>query len=98
EVGDVIVGPDFVAELDRALVEAGRTRWTVLVRDPGGACIGGTEVTLEPWDPGTVFQENTGVDRAHRGLGLAKWAKAAMLEWVGHERPDVERVRTDNAF
>ena len=98
EVGDLIVDADFVAELDRALVEAGRTRWTVLVRDPGGACIGGTEVTLEPWDPGTVFQENTGVDRAHRGLGLAKWAKAAMLEWVGHERPDVERVRTDNAF
>ena len=48
DVGDVIVDADFVAELDRALVEAGRTRWTVFVRDPGGACVGGTEVTIEP--------------------------------------------------
>ncbi len=98
DVGDVIVDADFVAELDRALVEAGRTRWTVFVRDPAGACVGGTEVTFEAWDPGTVVQQNTGVDRAHRGLGLAKWAKAAMLERIRHERPEVGRVRTDNAF
>ena len=98
EVGDLIVDVDFVAELDRALVEAGRTRWTVLVRDPGGACIGGTEVTFEPWDPGIVLQQNTGIDHAHRGLGLAKWAKAAMLERIRNERPEVGRVRTDNAF
>jgi mycothiol synthase len=98
DVGDVIVDAEFVAELDRALVEAGRTRWTVFVRDPAGACVGGTEVTFEPWDPGTVLQQNTGIDRAHRGLGLAKWAKAAMLERIRHERPKVGRVRTDNAF
>ena len=98
EVGDLIVDVDFVAELDRALVEAGRTRWTVLVRDPGGACIGGTEVTFEPWDPGIVLQQNTGIDHAHRGLGLAKWAKAAMLERIRNERPEVGRLRTDNAF
>jgi GNAT superfamily N-acetyltransferase len=98
DVGDVIVDAEFVAELDRALVEAGRTRWTVFVRDPAGACVGGTEVTFEPWDPGTVLQQNTGIDRRHRGLGLAKWAKAAMLEWIRNERPEVGRVRTDNAF
>ena len=95
EVGDLIVDVDFVAELDRALVEAGRTRWTVLVRDPGGACIGGTEVTFEPWDSRTALQQNTGIDHAHRGLGLAKWAK---LERIRNERPEVGRVRTDNAF
>lgn len=94
DVGDVIIDAEFVAELDRALVEAGRTRKTAFVRDP----IGGTEVTFEPWDPGTVLQQNTGVDAAHRGLGLAKWAKAAMLERIREERPDAGRVRTDNAF
>ena len=98
DVGDVIVDAEFVAELDRALIEAGRTRWTVFVRDPAGACVGGTEVTFESWDPGTVFQQNTGIDLAHRGLGLAKWAKAAMLERIRHERPEVGRVRTGNAF
>jgi GNAT superfamily N-acetyltransferase len=98
DVGDVIVDAEFVAELDRALIEAGRTRWTVFVRDPAGACVGGTEVTFESWDPGTVVQQNTGIDLAHRGLGLAKWAKAAMLERIRHERPEAGRVRTDNAF
>ena len=98
EVGDLIVDAEFVAELDRSLVEAGRTRWTALVRDPSGGCVGGTEVTFERSDPEVVIQQNTGIDPRHRGLGLAKWAKAVMLERIRHERPDVHRVRTDNAF
>ena len=68
------------------------------MRDPSGTCVGGTEVTFEPWEPLTVLQQNTGIDPRHRGLGLAKWAKAAMLERVRTDRPDVERVRTGNAF
>ena len=98
DVGDVIIDAGFVAELDRALVEAGRTRWTALVRDRTGVCVGGTEVTFEPWEPGTVLQQNTGIDPAHRRLGLAKWAKAAILERMRQERPEVGRVRTGNAF
>ena len=72
--------------------------WTALVRDRDGACVGGTEIMFEPDDPGTVFQQNTGIDPAHRGIGLAKWAKAAMLERIRDERPEVRRVRTGNAF
>ncbi len=98
EVGDVVVDTEFVAQLDRAMVEAGWTRWTVLVRDPGGECVGGTEVIFEPWNPGTVFQQSTGIDPAHRGLGLARWAKALMLRRIQAERPAVRRVRTGNAF
>jgi len=98
DVGDVMIDAEFVAELDRALVEAGRTRWTAFVRDPAGACVGGTEVVFEPWDPASVLQQNTGIDPAHRGLGLAKWVKAAILERIRRERPGVGRVRTDNAF
>jgi mycothiol synthase len=98
DVGDVLIDAAFVAELDRALVEAGRTRWTAFVRDAAETCVGGTEVTFEPWDPDVVLQQNTGIDPAHRGLGLAKWAKAAMLRRIRAERPDAARVRTDNAF
>jgi len=98
DVGDVMLDARDIAEQDRALVEAGRRRWTILVRDPSGTCVGGTEVTFEPWEPLTVLQQNTGIDPRHRGLGLAKWAKAAMLERVRTDRPDVERVRTGNAF
>jgi mycothiol synthase len=97
DFGDVIVDAQFVAELDRSLADAGRTRWTVLVRDHAGACAGGTEVTFEPWDGSTVLQQNTGIDPSHRGLGLAKWAKAAMLERTRRQRPGAVRVRTENA-
>jgi GNAT superfamily N-acetyltransferase len=98
DVGDLMISSEDVAELDRALVESGATRWTALMREPAGTCVGGTAVTFEPQDPATVLQQNTGVDPGHRGLGLAKWAKAAMLERVRHDRPQAERVRTDNAF
>jgi GNAT superfamily N-acetyltransferase len=98
DVGDVLLGPDDIAELDRALVQAGRFRWTALMRDATGACVGGTEVTFEHWEPALVLQQNTGIDLSHRGLGLAKWAKAAVLERIRHERPGAERVRTGNAF
>jgi RimJ/RimL family protein N-acetyltransferase len=87
-----------VAELDRARAEAGRDRWTVFVRDPSAGCVGGTEVDFEPWEPSTALQQNTGIDPAHRGRGLAKWAKATVLERLRAERPDVRRVRTGNAF
>jgi mycothiol synthase len=98
DIADVFVDAEFVAELDLAYVEAGRTGWTMLVRDPAGACVGGTEVTFEPLDPATAIQQGTGIDPSHRGLGLAKWAKAAMLERIRDRRPEAVRVRTENAF
>jgi GNAT superfamily N-acetyltransferase len=98
DIGDTIIDSDFVADVDQALIEAGRTRWTALVRDADGACVGGTEVIFDPSDPKTVHQHNTGIDATNRGLGLAKWAKAAMLRRIRNERPEVVRVRTENAF
>ena len=97
-VADVILHADHVIELDRALVEAGRQRWTVFVRDVYGRSVGGTEVTFEPWDATVALQQNTAIDETHRGLGLAKWAKASMLNRIRRERSEVERVRTSNAF
>ncbi len=98
DLGDVVLDAQHVADLDRALVEAGRQRWTIFVREPGGNCVGGTEVTFEPWQPTLALQQNTAIDPAHRGLGLAKWAKAAMLMRIREQRPDVDGVRTGNAF
>jgi mycothiol synthase len=98
EVADVVLDNHHVAELDRLLVDAGRQRWTIFIRDRDGRCVGGTEMTFEPWEPSVAQQQNTAVDPAHRGLGLAKWAKAAMLSRVRDERPGVRVVRTGNAF
>ena len=60
--------------------------------------MGGTELTFEPWDPEAAQQQNTAIDPDHRGTGLAKWAKGAMLLRLRSERPEVVRVRTSNAF
>jgi GNAT superfamily N-acetyltransferase len=98
DVGDVRVTADDIAELDQALLNAERLRWTALIRDSAGVCVGGTEVTIEESEPAVVRQQNTGIEPAHRGLGLAKWAKAAMLVRIRTERPEAERMRTDNAF
>ena len=98
EAAGVWIDGDFVAELDRALLEAGRERWTLLVRGPDGQCVGGTQVIYEPWQPERVHQQNTGIDPAHRGLGLAKWAKATMLERIRQQLVGVEGVQTDNAY
>jgi mycothiol synthase len=98
DTADVVLRADHVVELDRALVEAGRQRWTIFVRDRSGRCVGGTEVTFEPWDATVALQQNTAIGEAHRGRGLAKWVKASMLDRIRRERPEVERVRTSNAF
>jgi hypothetical protein len=55
-------------------------------------------LSFEPWEPGTALQQNTATDPGHRGRGLAKWAKAAMLLRLRDERPEVLCVRTSNAF
>ena len=87
-----------IAELDRSLVASGRRRWTVFVRDAHGRCVGGTEMDFDPDDPALARQQNTGIDPDHRGRGLAKWAKAAVLQRLRTDAPHVERVRTGNAF
>lgn len=98
DIGDVLITADDVAQIEQALAESGRERWILFVRDPSGVCVGGTEVHYEPWTPTAIFQQNTGIDPAHRGQGLAKWAKAAMLLRIRDEHPAVERVITGNAF
>jgi GNAT superfamily N-acetyltransferase len=95
---DVHLSADDIAEHDRALLVAGRQRWSVFIRDKTGTSVGGTVMTFEPWDPTIALQENTGIDPEHRGRGLAKWVKALMLDKVRTDLPMVERVETGNAF
>ena len=98
DIGDVMLDASHVEELERALVATGRERWTIFVRDAGGVCVGGTEIQFKPWDVVVAMQQNTAIHPEHRGHGLAKWAKAVMLDRMRNERPEVERVRTGNAF
>ncbi len=62
------------------------------------AASAGRRSPSSPGSPRPCSQQNTGIDPEHRGLGLAKWCKAAMLQRIRLERAAVKRVRTGNAF
>ena len=97
-IGDVVIDPLQAAEVDRHVAESGRLKWTLYIRNPEGRCAAGTEMTIESWEPATAHQQNTATDPDHRGMGLAKWAKAAMLLRLRRDLPEVTRIRTSNAF
>jgi GNAT superfamily N-acetyltransferase len=76
----------------------GTQRWTVYLEEKAtGKFCGFSEVFWNPNRPKLLYQGFTGVNPAHRGNGLGRWMKAAMIERVLHERPQVRVVRTGNA-
>ncbi len=75
----------------------GQTRWTLCARhDPTGEIVGFSEVWYFIDRPHILEQLNSAVRPAHRGRGLCKWLKAAMLERALRERPEIQEVRTLN--
>ena len=77
---------------------AGTQRWWLFARHRvSRALVGLTEVSWYPERPEQLLQGDTGVRPEHRGHGLGKWLKAAMLERVLDERSDVDHVETANA-
>ena len=62
-----------------------------------GEMVAYSAVDWDPRVPWTGDQMATTVFAAHRGHALGKWVKAAMVERLGLERPEIERIRTGNA-
>jgi GNAT superfamily N-acetyltransferase len=77
---------------------AGIERWTIYVCPAGQEAIAGyTEVFWRRDNPAALDQSATAVAPAHRGRGLAIWLKAAMLEKVLRDHPEVKRITTSSA-
>jgi GNAT superfamily N-acetyltransferase len=55
------------------------------------------QVIWMPTKPGIGLQGDTAVLDSYRNRGLGRWLKAAMIEKVLDERPDVKFIRTSNA-
>ena len=98
DMEDEAVTPERVREFERYNKERGVTRWLYYVRHKAtGELAGYTEVALNPEEPETAWQGDTGVLPAHRGHGLGRLLKASMIHKIRNERPEVKRIRTGNA-
>lgn len=98
EIEDFHFTPAQLVEWDHNLVATGTQRWTLYAREVAtGHLAGFTAVFWHPHRPHILGQGDTGVFPAYRGLGLGRWLKAAMLEKVLRELPQVTVVRTGNA-
>jgi len=98
EYEDERVTPKDLRETEAYDTARGFERWTLVAQDTTSSNLAGfTEVAWHPDNPQTLLQRDTAVDPSYRNRGLGRWLKAEMLEWFREHRPQVVRVRTDNA-
>ena len=98
EVEDMRLTPEQIRQIEQNIFARGNQRWTAyLLERASGRFAGYTETVWNPNRPELLRQDMTGVFPHYRGKGLGRWLKAAMLERVLKERPQVKYVRTGNA-
>lgn len=98
EIEDMHMTPEQIRQSEQMLFARGSQRWTFYVVDKlAGKFAGYTETVWNPNRPEILRQDMTGVFPAYRNKGLGRWLKAAMLDKVLKDRPQVKYVRTGNA-
>ena len=94
--------PDWTAAMVRQAEadsrEAGdEARFVVAVHEETGSVAALTGMVLRPGHPELCWQRDTAVIREHRGLGLGRVVKAAMMRWLHAEIPGLGKVITTTA-
>jgi mycothiol synthase len=98
ENDDKHVTPQQLRQAEQHLYNRGDQRWTFyLIEKLTNNFVGYTETVWNPNCPEILRQEMTGVVPRYRNMGLGRWLKAAMLDKVLRERPQVKFVRSCNA-
>jgi GNAT superfamily N-acetyltransferase len=98
EIEDVVMLPEELRQMEKSQSARGTQRWTLYIQESAtGRFAGFTEVFWNPNRPHLLSQGATGVFPEFRGQGLGRWLKAAMLQKVIAERPQVNFIRTGNA-
>jgi GNAT superfamily N-acetyltransferase len=93
-----IMTPEIWRDIETKMTARGREILTYVARHrPSGQFAGYTNVGYKNLQPDLVEQWDTGVDPAHRNLGLGRWVKAAMALHLRENYPGVERIDTENA-
>ena len=98
DMGDEVITPETLRDEERYWAARGTECWTLyLLERATGQFVGYTQVLWNANRPTLLEQEMTGVLPAYRNRGLGRWLKAAMLDKVLRDRPQVQFVRTGNA-
>jgi GNAT superfamily N-acetyltransferase len=84
------------AEAETAAV-GDQSRCVVAVHEESGDVAAFTELLVDPARTSLCWQRDTAVVRAHRGRGLGRAVKAAMLRRLAAEVPGLDRVVTSTA-
>ncbi|GAA4225713.1 GNAT family N-acetyltransferase [Actinomadura meridiana] len=85
-----------VRETEEVVAERGDDLYTVAALS-GDVVAGFTEVVVPHGAAGRAAQYDTAVVPEHRGRRIGIWVKAAMLQWLVADRPDVREIETDNS-
>ncbi|RPI84332.1 MAG: GNAT family N-acetyltransferase [Chloroflexi bacterium] len=98
EINEVHMTSEQLRQMEKMHFARGNERWTYyVVEKASGRFAGYTETFWNPNRPEILRQDMTGVFPEFRGKGIGRWLKAAMLDKVLKERPQVKYVRTGNA-
>lgn len=92
------ITPEVIRRFETFLAKSSREIWTINARERATGMLAGlTQVVWDPATPEHLTQGGTSVLEQYQNRGLGRWLKAAMLEKVLHDRPQVKRIRTSNA-
>jgi mycothiol synthase len=98
DMEDMHQTPEQLRQQEEYRRQSGAESWTMYIRDrTNGELAGFTTVFWNPDKPTMLTQGYTAVWQKYRNRGLGRWLKAAMLDKVLRERPQVRYVRTGNA-